>query len=543
MTAETTGEAAGRTRRRGAGRTRAPINQLPWRQFSNPHPKLRLISDDEVERLHQGSVRILEEVGVRFFLPEALDLLETAGAIVDRADSRARIGRDIVEEAIRLAPARVTLSSRNPRHTVSLGGDEFVCTNVLGPPFSTNLDRGRRSGTLADYAELMKLAQFFNVVHMIGGSPVEPMDVEVPVRHLEAALVMLEVSDKVPYTFCHSVQRIHDTLDMIAMARGLTREQLRDTPSTYAIINTNSPLQYDTSMAAGVIEMARHGQPILITPFSLAGASMPVTLAGAIALSNAEFLAGLVLAELARPGAPVLTGAKTTNVDMRTGSPAFGGPEFQKSTIIGGQLARRYGVPYRCSNFCTSNAADAEAVYQAEGAIWSAVMSGCNLLMHAVGWIEGGLCASYEKFVLDVEMVQMMAVMLEPVEVSEATLAFEEVAMVGPGGHYFSTPLTLDTYKTAFYQPLISSTRNYGAWVEDGARDATHRANAIWKQALEDYETPPMPAERLEAASSWRNGRQKAARRSISGWAGRARWASHNGWRLTWRSHRGGRAP
>lgn len=498
-----TGSAEIESRRSGGRRARAAsdsgVAQLPFRQLRNPYRKVELLEPGQIEQLHQASLAILERTGIRFALPEALDVFDRAGAIVDRSSERVRIGREIVEAALATAPETLSLTPRNPAHAVRLGGDELVFATVLGPPYCSDLDRGRRPGTLADFCDLVRLGQYFNVIHLIGGSPVEPQDVPIPVRHLDSTLAMLELSDKVPYVFCHNRQRVHDVLDMVAMSRGLTREQLADTPSTYAIINTNSPLQYDTPMAMGVIELARHGQPTLITPFSLAGATQPVSLAGAMALSNAEMLAGLTLAQLVRPGAPVVTGAKTSPVDMSTGSPAFASPEFCKMIQIGGQLARRYRIPYRASNFNMSNAVDAQAAYESEASLWASISGGANLVMHAAGWLEGGLCASFEKFALDVELLQRIVTWLEPVPVDDASLALDEIDAVGPGGFYFDTPHTIEAFRSAFYRPLISTSRNYGAWAEAGAEDATRRAHKLYKQALAEYTQPPMQPDRRDA--------------------------------------------
>jgi trimethylamine---corrinoid protein Co-methyltransferase len=259
----------------------------------------------------------------------------------------------------------------------------------------------------------------------------------------------------------------------------------------------------------GVMELAHYNQPTVITPFSMAGATMPVTIAGALAMSTAEMLAGLVLAQLVRPGAPVISGAKVTNVDLKTGAPAYGSPEFCKTIQMGGQMARRYKIPYRSSNFNTSTGADAQAAYESEASIWASVTGGANLVFHAVGWLEGGLCTSFEKFVLDVEMLQWFATYLEPMEISEETLAFEEMKSVPPGGHYFGTEHTIATYAHAFHNPLISSTKNFGQWVDDGAKDATRRAQDLYKRALADYRPPPMDedvAARLDAFVARRKG-------------------------------------
>lgn len=492
----------GRERRSAESGKGGPIPQRPWGPIRNPYPKMELLSPDQVETIHGAAVRILEELGVRFLYPPAVEVFRNAGCAIDPATANVRISRELIDEAIRTSPEFVTLTPRNPERAVRIGGNELVTTTVLGPPFCTDLDRGRRPGNLPDFCDLVRLGQFFNIVHMISGSPVEAQDIPVPIRHLDQTLQTLKLSDKVPYVFCHSQKRIHDVLDMIAMARGEERDGLIARPGTFSIINTNSPLQYDTSMAMGVMELAHYNQPTVITPFSMAGATMPVTIAGALAMSTAEMLAGLVLAQLVRPGAPVISGAKVTNVDLKTGAPAYGSPEFCKTIQMGGQMARRYKIPYRSSNFNTSTGADAQAAFESEASIWASVTGGANLLFHAVGWLEGGLCASFEKFALDVEMLQWFATYLEPMQINEETLAFEEMKSVPPGGHYFGTEHTIATYAHAFHNPLISSTKNFGQWVEDGAKDATKRAQDLYKRALADYVAPPMDdgvAGRLDA--------------------------------------------
>ncbi len=481
-----------RPRRTGADRRGAPIAQLPWKQPRNPYPVVDLISADEVEALHQTSLRILEEVGLNIHHAEGFELFRRAGALTDESTRRVRIGRDIVEAALATAPATVTLGTRNPARSIVVGGDHLCFATVLGPPYCSDLVRGRRPGTLADYRDFVRLAQHFNVVHLNGGSPVEPQDVAIPVRHLEAAHAMLTLSDKVPYVFCHSRQRIHDVLEMIAIARGLTMDGLRDAPSTFSIINVNSPLQYDIPMAGGIIEMARFGQPTLITPFTLAGAAAPVAMAGALAAQNAEALCGITLAQLARPGAPVIYGSAATGVDMRSGAPNYGSPEFAKGIQISAQFARHYGLPSRMSVMTSSTVPDVQAALQSQMSLFAAVSGGGNLVMHAAGWLEGGLCSSFEKFVIDVEMLQNMVAYLEPVRIDAETLSFDEVAAVGPGGHFFAAPTTMATYETAFYQPFLYDLRNYGSWAEAGSQDATQRAHGLYQKALAEYQPPPM---------------------------------------------------
>ena len=258
-------------------------------------------------------------------------------------------------------------------------------------------------------------------------------------RHLDAAFAMLTLTDKVPYVFCQSRRRIRDVIEMCAIARGETVEQFAERPGVFSIINTNTPLQYDVPMTVGVIDMARYGQPVLLTPFVMAGASTPATIASAMALNTAEVLFGLTLAQLVRAGAPVLYGCAAMNVDMKTGAPAYGLADMHRCTVIGGQLARRYKLPLRSSNFSSSNIADFASGYESANAVSAAMASGANLLMHAAGWLEGGLCTSYEKFVLDAEIVQSISHIMQPVPITDDSLALGEIAEVGPGGHFFGT--------------------------------------------------------------------------------------------------------
>jgi trimethylamine--corrinoid protein Co-methyltransferase len=289
---------------------------------------------------------------------------------------------------------------------------------------------------------------------------------------------------------------------MMAIARGLTMEQMATDPGVSTIISVNSPRRFDEAMLEGLMAMAEHGQPVAVTPFTLMGAMSPVTLAGALAQQNAEALFGIVATQLVRPGTPVLYGAFTSNVDMRSGAPAFGTPENTKANIASGQLARRYGLPYRTTPGSASSAADAQGAYETMMALWGAILGHGNLIYHAAGWQEGGLTASFEKLIIDVEMIQHMMEFLVPIKVDEGELALEALGRVPTGGHFFGEPHTLERYSTAFYQPLLSNWQNYEAWQEAGGMDATRRATKLWKKALAEYEQPAMdPAirEALEA--------------------------------------------
>ena len=286
---------------------------------------------------------------------------------------------------------------------------------------------------------------------------------------------------------------------MMAIARGISVEEMRASPGVTTIISINSPRLFDDAMAEGLIAMAEHGQPVTVTPFTLMGAMTPVTLAAALCQQNAEALFGVVLTQLVNPGTPVMYGAFTSNVDMKSGAPAFGTPENAKANIIAGQLARRYNLPYRTSNANASNVVDLQAAYETEMATWGAVLGGANLIYHAAGWLEGGLTASYEKLVLDVEILQNMMEFLRPLPFQEDDLGFEAIKSVPAGGHFFGAEHTMSRYTTAFYQPMLSNWQNHGAWEEAGGKDALERATELWQQALHDYEEPVMdPAIREE---------------------------------------------
>jgi trimethylamine--corrinoid protein Co-methyltransferase len=312
------------------------------------------------------------------------------------------------------------------------------------------------------------------------------------VRHLDVALSAIRLSDKLRFGFALGGVRARDHLEMGRIASGLSWQEFVEHPRLYTVINANSPLQYDIPMLEGMIEMARARQLLVITPFTLAGAMAPITVPGALVQQNAEALAGIAFAQIVAPGAPVIYGGFTSNVDMKSGAPAFGTPEYAQATLIGAQLARRYDVPFRASNVNASNAPDGQAVYESGMSIWACVLGHTNFVMHGLGWLEGGLCASFEKFILDAEMLQMMAEFLRPPVIDAGSLALEAIRDVGPGGHFFSTAHTLERYEQAFYAPLLSDWRNFETWSEDGGIDATQRANRIWKRILAEYQPPPL---------------------------------------------------
>ncbi|GAB5471515.1 MAG: trimethylamine methyltransferase family protein [Rhodospirillales bacterium] len=478
---------AGRRASRGGD-----VKQLDWRQPVNPYKPIDVLTDEQLEAIHQTSLSILEEIGMDFLHPAALELLAKAGAEVTPGSTRVRLDRGLVLEAIKTVPSEVTLHARNPERNLRLGGNAIMFASVASTPNASDLDRGRRPGNQVDFRNLLRLSQTFNIIHCLGGYPVEPVDLPPETRHLDCLADFVRLTDKVFHAYSLGSARILDGIEIARIARGVSVEQLHREPSLFSIINTSSPLRLDGPMIEGLIAMAEANQVVILTPFTLSGAMAPATLAGALAQQNAEALAGIALTQLVKPGAPVVYGGFTSNVDMKSGAPAFGTPEYTRAAMAGGQLARRYGFPYRSSNANASNRADAQAAYESQMSIWGAVMGHANLLMHGAGWIEGGLTASFEKVILDVEMLQSMSEFLQPIEVTENSLGLEAVREVGPGGHFFGAQHTLERYETAFYQPILSDWRNFETWEEAGSQTATERANGLFKRALAAYEAPPL---------------------------------------------------
>ncbi len=479
------------------------IPQLPWRQPRNSYKPMEILSTDQVEAIHTASLRILEKLGIELISGEARDLFRAAGADVDEATQIVRIDRALVEATIMSAPSTFTLTSRNPDKRLVFGGDHTAFGLVAGPPSVHDCINGRRSGNLTDYENFIRLAHHFNAIHIIGNQVCAPVELPANNRHLDTYDANLTLSDLCFHATAIGPGRAIDAIEMTAISRGISVEQMADDPGVTTIISVNSPRRFDDAMADGLIAMSRHGQAVAVTPFTLMGAMTPVTLAAGLAQQNAEALFGIMLTQLARPGAPVFYGAYTSNVDMRSGAPAFGTPENAKANIASGQLARRYGLPYRASPTNASNTADAQSAYETEMALWACTLGHANLQYHAAGWLEGGLCASFEKLVLDVEMIQHMISFLEPIVVDEAELGFSAMEEVPAGGHFFGSSHTMERYETAFYQPIVSDWQNYENWEIAGAQDATQRATGIWQQALKEYQQPELDVAAREGLDAY----------------------------------------
>ncbi len=492
-----------------AARRQLPLHKQPFQQPRNPFQPMEILSAEQIEQLHAASMTILEEVGLDFLDAEALDLWEKAGARVDHKQRHVWLDRNLVLDLVSQAPSTFTWRARNPERNLTLGEHCLTFAPNGGTVFVTHQEMSRRPGTLDDYHNLLKLTQQCNVLHYAGEQIVVPHDVAVTNRHLQRLHASLTLTDKAVLEAAHGRVIPQDALAMVKLIFGDNIES-EDSPVLGGIVNANSPLRYDDRMLGGLITLARAGQVTIVTPFILAGAMSPITLAAAMAQQNAEALAGVALTQLVRPGAPVIYGGFTTNVDMKSGSPAFGTPESASALFIGAQLARRYGLPYRGSgSLNTSKVADAQAAYETMWTQWPAMLAHTNFLMHAVGWLEGGLTVSYEKFIIDVENLAMFSHFLRGIEINPETLAVDMIAEVGSQGHHFGTAHTRTRFETEFYATTLSDRLNYETWQAGGEFDTVRRAHLIWQALLKQYEPPPLDVAVAEALQDYVSRRER----------------------------------
>jgi len=479
---------------RPPGHTRATA----YRRLRNPFTPQSVFSDDAVAAMHENALQVLETLGIKVLLPEARALYARAGALVAEDTEIVRVGRDIVAAALESCPRAFEGFGGDPGRAVEFAAGSLIFIGGSSCPNVSDLDRGRRPGALADFVDLIKLSQHFDVLHLLGNHT-EPQDVPVHLRHYAMMRAQLTLSDKMPIVMARGTAQVEDSFAMIRLARGRSEEQFRNAVHTYTVINSNSPRVLDRSMAQGIIDFARHGQLVIMTPFCLAGAMAPITIGGALTLQHAEALAGIALAQLARPGAPLLYGSFLSNVDMKSGSPAFGTPTHLQATLGAGQLARLIGLPWRAGGGTAGNVVDAQAALETQFSLWATVLAGATVCLHAAGWMEGGLTHSYEKCVTDVEMLQMLAELCVPPEADADALGYAAIASVPPGGHFFAAAHTMARYRTAFYEPLIGDWSNFGTWTERGSLTSTDRAHAKWKQVLAEFTAPATAAACAEA--------------------------------------------
>jgi trimethylamine--corrinoid protein Co-methyltransferase len=460
--------------------------------LENLMPRYDILSPDAMEVLERGWRRLISEIGIEFLHEGALEHFRAAGQKVE--DSVVKFDPDFVVEQVAKAPSEYQLLARDPARDVHVGGRHMFFAPTQGPPF-VRLGDERREGTLEDFDNLCRLSQSFEPLDTAGGLPCEPNDLPLDSRHLDMLLSVATLTDKPYQGAVITEDAANDSIAFTAMVMR-TRGGLELGPSVYGNINVNSPLRYDTRMLDALMVYAAAGQICTITPFLLMGAMAPASIPAALVQQTAESLAGIALTQLIRPGAPILMGSFLSHTDMQSGSPGFGGPESAMGLLCSGQIARRFDLPWRAGGgFLTSSQTpDAQAAYEGLNTMLPTFLAGANYVPHSAGWLESGLVASFEKFIIDIEMLRMLQVEFTPLEIDEASLAWDAHVEVGAGGHFLGAAHTLERFRTCFYRPLLSSTENFERWQKRGGLDAADRAAVIWRETLESYERPAIDA-------------------------------------------------
>lgn len=448
----------------------------------------RPLTDEQEQAVHDQAMRILAEIGVEVLHARARGLLADAGQRVE--GTRVRFDPGFVLEEVALAPSSFRLLARDPDRSLTIGDGAPVWTSVGGAVFASDRDGGRRYGTIADHDALMKLTHATDVLNCVQVGAVEAMDLDHETRYLDMEYSAIRHSDKPYITYGTSGRKARDAVGMAAIVHG-GRDVIERTPALLGIANSNSPLVWDFRMVDALLAWAEANQPIVVTPFLLAGATAPVSVAGGLAQQVAEALSGIAIAQLVRPGVPCLYGSFFTATDMRTGAPAFGTPESVLGVLAGAQFARRYGLPFRGGGgLASSNAVDAQAAAEAQMMLWATMLAGTDLVLHAAGWLEGGLTASFEKFALDVELLRQFRLQMAGIGTSDEELAFDALAETGPGGMFFGAAHTIEHFKRWLYMSPLFTTPDHDAWLESGSPTADVRATDAWKHLLERYEDP-----------------------------------------------------
>ena len=486
-----------RDRQGGADKTARHLSsrQLSYRHLAHPFTPQALFTDDKIAAIHEAALEACEELGLSFALPEAQSYFAAAGAKID--GDMVYIGREIIAEALASCPPNISLRAPSDGFHQTLGAGHMLFAPAGGCPNSYDRERGRRAGDSQAYEEAVKLTQMMDVLHIQSVAP-EPQDCDVATRHIFMTQTQLSMSDKIISLYARGRGQVMQNFALIQEALALDDERFQAHPHSLTIINSNSPRIFDKPMAQGIIDFAAYGQCVVITPFCLAGAMAPISIEGALLLQHMECLAGITLSQLVKKGAPVAYGGFGSNVDMRSGSPAFGTPEHLKMQIGSGQLARHIGLPWRSAAGSAANLADAQGNLENTNALWGALQANANLVLHAAGWLEGGLTFGFEKFISDCEALQIIAELCRPHQSDDLAEALAAVAGTEPGGHFFDNPHTMTRYQDAFYTPLLADLRNYGAWQEAGGQSAEARATAIWQDMLTRFHPSDAAQERAE---------------------------------------------
>jgi len=476
----------GRSARREARTQAAPSIVVPY--IKRQIPITELLSEEGLATIEANADTLLQEMGIDFREDdEAIALWKEAGADID--GERVRFPRGLLQSLISTAPSTFTQHARNPERNVEIGGDAMVFAPVYGPPFVSDLDAGRRYGTIGDFQNFAKLTYMSPYLHHAGGTLCEPVDLPVNKRHYDMVYSHIKYSDKPFMGSVTAPQRAEDSVRMAEIVFGA--DFVDKNAVMLNLINVNSPLVYDATMLGALKVYARHNQACVVSPFILAGAMSPVTAAGTLSQILAEAMAGIALTQLIRPGAPVVFGAFVSSISMQSGAPTFGTPEGTLLLNGASQLARRLNLPFRSGgSFTSSKVPDAQAAQESAQSILATVLSGTNFVLHAAGWMEGGLCSSYEKLVIDADQLGMMHVLANGMDFSEQSQAMDALQEVGPGGHFLGAQHTQRHFESAFYRSSIADNNSYEQWEIDGKKDAAIRANARWKEILENYEPP-----------------------------------------------------
>jgi trimethylamine--corrinoid protein Co-methyltransferase len=485
---------APREARRGRDARRAARSQ--GQSVSVPYitrniPITEFLTAEGLEIIERNAETVLEEIGIEFReFPQALKLLKAAGC--DVRGERVHFPRGLARALCATVPPIYTQHARNPARNVVIGGKNTVFAPNYGSPFVHCLDKGRRYGTIEDFRNFVKLAYMSPYIHHSGGTVCEPVDLPVNKRHLDMVYAHMRYSDK---PFMGSVTAPERAEDTVAMARILFGNDFIDAGNTVitSLINANSPMVWDSTMLGAAEVYARNNQACIITPFILSGAMSPVSVVGTLTQVLAEVLAGTAFTQLVRPGAPVIFGTFVSTLSMQSGAPTFGTPEAAKAIYGAAQLARRMNMPFRTGgSLCASKIPDAQAAYESAQTLIPTLHAGTNFVLHSAGWIEGGLSASYEKFIMDFDQLGAMHVLARGIEIDENAQAMDALREVGPGGHFLGCAHTQANFETAFYRSSVADNNSVEQWEAEGKQDAAQRANTIWKRMLAEYEAPPI---------------------------------------------------
>ena len=459
-------------------------------------PCYQVLGEAGLTTIENNADRILEEIGIDFREdPEALSIWKAAGA--DVQGERVRMPRGMCRQLIQATtPREFVQLARNPARNVLIGGNNTVFAPAYGSPFIRSLDEGRRYARIEDFRNFVKLAYSSHSLHHSGGTICEPVDLPVNKRHLDMVYSHIKYSDKAFMGSVTHPERAQDTVELAKIAFGdRYMDPVGGKPNTVivSLINVNSPMTYDATMLGALKVYARANQACIVTPFILAGAMSPVTVAGTASQTLAEALAGMAFIQLLNPGAPLVFGSFASSLSMQSGAPTFGTPEPALVLYVMAELARRLGVPFRSGgSLCASKIPDAQAAFESAQTLLPTCLAGVNFVLHVAGWLEGGLAMGYEKFVMDVDQAGMMHTLLEGVDLSENGQAMDAIREVGPGKHFLGCAHTQANFETAFYRSPLADNNSYEQWDAEGGKDIAQRANAQWKKQLAEYVQPPL---------------------------------------------------